>query len=101
MQALQDKRSIIVKAEGEALSAKLVSEAIGKNPVFIQLRYATFNRSWSLLWSVHVVITLNRQLEAAREIATIVSRSQNRVYLNADALLFTQTSLEESALSPK
>lgn len=64
--ALQDKRSIIVKAEGEAQSAKMISDAIMANPSFIKLR----------------------KLEAAREIATIVSRSQNRVFLNADTLLF-------------
>lgn len=67
--ALQDKRSIIVKAEGEAQSAKMISDAIMENPAFIKLR----------------------KLEAAREIASVVSRSQNRVYLNADALLFNQS----------
>jgi len=64
--ALQDKRSIIVKAEGEAQSAKMISEAVKENPAFIQLR----------------------KLEAAREIASIIARSQNRVFLNSDALLF-------------
>jgi len=64
--ALQDKRSIIVKAEGEAQSAKMISDAIRENPSFIKLR----------------------KLEAARDIATTIARSQNRVYLNSDALLF-------------
>lgn len=64
--ALQDKRSIIVKAEGEAQSAKMISDAIAQNPAFIKLR----------------------KLEAARDIAQIISRSQNKVYLNSDALLF-------------
>lgn len=73
--ALQDKRSIIVKAEGEAQSAKMISDAIAQNPAFIKLR----------------------KLEAARDIAQIVSRSQNKVYLNADALLFnTVPDSEES-----
>lgn len=66
--ALQDKRSIIVKAEGEAQSAKMISDAIAANPSFIQLR----------------------KLEAAREIASIIARSSNRVYLNSDMLLFNQ-----------
>jgi prohibitin 2 len=68
-QALQDKRSIIVKAEGEAQSAKMISDAIMQNPAFIKLR----------------------KLEAARDIATIIARSQNRVFLNSDALLFNQS----------
>jgi prohibitin 2 len=73
--ALQDKRSIIVKAEGEAQSAKMISDAIMANPSFIKLR----------------------KLEAARDIATIVARSHNRVYLNSDALLFNQApDLEQS-----
>jgi len=71
--ALQDKRSIIVKAEGEAQSAKMISDAIKENPAFIQLR----------------------KLEAAREIATIISRSHNRVFLNSDALLFNQSPDEQ------
>lgn len=58
-----------MKAEGEAQSAKMISDAIMANPSFIKLR----------------------KLEAAREIASIVARSQNRVYLNADALLFNQS----------
>ena len=36
--AEQDKRSIIVKAEGEAQSARMISEAIKKNPNFLNLR---------------------------------------------------------------
>lgn len=57
-----------MKAEGEAQSAKMISDAIMANPSFIKLR----------------------KLEAAREIAAIVARSHNRVYLNSDALLFNQ-----------
>jgi len=64
--ALQDKRSIIVKAEGEAQSAKMISDAIRENPAFIQLR----------------------KIEAAREIAQIMSKSQNKVYLDSETLMF-------------
>jgi len=71
--ALQDKRSIVVKAEGEAQSAKMISEAVQANPAFIQLR----------------------KLEASRDIAAIVARSQNRVFLNSDALLFNQSPEEQ------
>ena len=57
--------SIIIKAEGEARAAELVGKAIQKNPAFIQLR----------------------RIEAAKEVATTVSGSQNKIYLNADNLL--------------
>jgi len=71
--AQQDKRSIIVKAEGEAQSAKMISDAIRENPAFIQLR----------------------RLEAAREIATVISKSQNKIYLPADSLLLNLSTYEE------
>ena len=63
--ALEEKRSIIIKAEGEAQSLKLISKSIEQNPGFVELR----------------------RLDAAKEIATTVSRSANKVYLNADSLL--------------
>jgi len=71
--ALQDKRSIIVKAEGEAQSAKLISDSIKQNPSFLQLR----------------------KIEAAREIASIVSRSPNKLYANTDGLFLNLNDLEE------
>ena len=37
-QALQEKRSIVIRAEGEARAAELVGKAIQANPAFIQLR---------------------------------------------------------------
>lgn len=64
--ALQDRRSIVVKAEGEAESAKMISEAIKSNPGFLKLR----------------------KIEAAREIAQSVAKGGNRVFLNSDNLLF-------------
>eukprot|EP00737_Agarophyton_chilense_P002841 gb/GEZJ01003270.1/.p1 GENE.gb/GEZJ01003270.1/~~gb/GEZJ01003270.1/.p1 ORF type:complete len:366 (-),score=57.29 gb/GEZJ01003270.1/:758-1696(-) len=62
--AKQDKKSAIIRAEGEARSAQMIGDAMRDNPAFIQLR----------------------RIEAAREIATVVQRSQNRVYLDADTL---------------
>jgi hypothetical protein len=35
---LQEKQSYIVRAEGEAQSAKLIGEAIQANPAFLTLR---------------------------------------------------------------
>lgn len=63
--ALQEKKSIIIKAAGEAQSARLVGTAIKNNPGFVQLR----------------------RIEAAKEIATTVSQSSNKIYLSADTLL--------------
>lgn len=36
--ALQEKKSIVIKAQGEAQAAQLIGNAIQKNPAFIQLR---------------------------------------------------------------
>jgi len=63
--ALQDKRSIIIKAEGEARSAQMIGESIHNNPAFIELR----------------------KIEASREIANTIAKSQNKVYLSSDNLL--------------
>lgn len=66
-QAIQEKASIIVKAQGEAKSAELIGEAVKKNKGFLKLR----------------------KLEAARDIATILSQAgaHNKVLLDADTLL--------------
>jgi len=63
--ALQDKKSIIIKAEGEAASAQMIGKAIANNPGFVQLR----------------------RIDAARDIATTISNGTNAVYLPSDALL--------------
>ncbi|WVN88075.1 prohibitin-2 [Cryptococcus depauperatus CBS 7841] len=64
-QAVQEKQSIIVKAQGEARSAELIGEAVKTNKGFLQLR----------------------KLEAAREIASTLSTSGNKVLLDAKSLL--------------
>ena len=63
--ALQEKRATIVKAEGEAKSAELIGSAIKENPAFIQLR----------------------RIEAAREVASTITQSPNKVFLNSDSLM--------------
>jgi len=68
--AQQDKRSIIIKAEGDAQSAKMISDAIRSNPAFLELR----------------------RIEAAKAIASIIAKSNNRVYLNSDNLMFNMLS---------
>jgi prohibitin 2 len=57
--------SIVIKAQGEARAAELVGKAIQKNPAFIQLR----------------------RIEAAKDVASTVANSQNKIYLNSDNLL--------------
>jgi prohibitin 2 len=63
--AQQEKQTIITKARGEAESATLIGTALKKNPGFLKLR----------------------RIDAARDIADIISTSGNKVYLNADSLL--------------
>uniref|UniRef100_A0A7S0YTZ3 Prohibitin n=2 Tax=Polytomella parva TaxID=51329 RepID=A0A7S0YTZ3_9CHLO len=70
--ALQEKQTFIVKAQGEAQSAKLIGEAIKNNPAFIALR----------------------KIEAAREIAGTISNSANKVYLDAGNLLLNVNEYE-------
>ena len=69
-QALQDKRSTIVKAQGEAKAAKLLGEALATQPAYLDMR----------------------RIEAARDIATTMSRGRNRIFLEADTLLMNLTS---------
>ncbi|KAJ3504780.1 hypothetical protein NLJ89_g7761 [Agrocybe chaxingu] len=64
-QAIQEKQSIIIRAQGEAKSAELVGESLRKNKGFLELR----------------------RLEAARDIATLLSQSNNKVMLDSQSLL--------------
>ncbi|MED6187344.1 Prohibitin-1, subunit of the prohibitin complex (Phb1p-Phb2p) [Stylosanthes scabra] len=73
--AEQDKRSAVIRAQGEAKSAQLIGQAIANNPAFITLR----------------------KIEAAREIAHTISNAANKVYLNSDDLLLN---LQEMNLEP-
>ena len=68
--AEQDKRSSIIRAEGEAQAAEMVGRAMENNPSFVTLR----------------------RIEAAREISNILHNSNNQIYLSADALLINPTS---------
>jgi prohibitin 2 len=63
--ARQEKQSIIVRAQGEAKSAELIGEAIKNKPGFLELK----------------------RIEAAREVAGVISRSGNKVMLDSDTLL--------------
>lgn len=69
LKAQEQKKTIILRAQGEQESAKMIGDAIKNNPGFIELR----------------------QIEAAKEVATALSKSNNRVILNADALMLNVT----------
>ncbi|KAI0775541.1 proteolysis and peptidolysis-like protein [Trametes elegans] len=76
-QAIQEKQSIIVRAQGEARSAELIGEAVRQNKGFLQLR----------------------RLEAARDIATLLAASDNRVMLDSQSLLLNVTEDARDLLS--
>lgn len=63
--AVQEKRTIVIKAQGEAKSAELIGAAISKNPAFLQLR----------------------RIEAAREVAKTVQNNAGKMYLDSDMLM--------------
>lgn len=74
--AIQEKQSIIVRAQGEAKSAELIGNAVRKNKGFLELR----------------------RLEAAREIAKVVAEGGNAVMLDSAALLLDVT--DNTVLTP-
>jgi len=63
--AKQERQQKIVQAKGEAQIAKTVGEAISKNPAYLKLR----------------------RIEAAKKVAQTMSRSQNKIYLDANSLM--------------
>ncbi|KAL5699653.1 Prohibitin-1 [Ranunculus cassubicifolius] len=70
--AEQDKKSAVIRAQGEAKSAQLIGQSNKNNPAFIALR----------------------KIEAAREIARKISMSNNKVYLNSGDLLLNLQGIE-------
>ncbi|XP_036617144.1 prohibitin-2 [Trichosurus vulpecula] len=63
--AKQEQRQKIVQAEGEAEAAKMLGEALSKNPGYIKLR----------------------KIRAAQNISKTIATSQNRIYLTAENLV--------------
>ena len=66
-QAVQEKTSIIIKAEGEAISAELIGKSM--NPAYLELK----------------------RIEASRKIAEIVSNSNNKAFIDEETLLMSIT----------
>jgi len=65
LKAQEDKKRTIINAEGETQSALMIGDAMRNNPGFVELR----------------------RISTAKEIATSLSRSSNRMVLSADALM--------------
>lgn len=63
--AMQEKQSMIVKAQGEARAAELIGEAIKKSKDYVELK----------------------RLDTAKEIAGILANSPNRLVLDSETLL--------------
>jgi prohibitin 2 len=70
--ALQEKKALIIKAEGEAQSARLLGEAMARDPAYLELR----------------------RIETAQEIAHIIAESKNRVFLSSDSLLLNMVDFQ-------
>ena len=100
--ALQEKRAIIIHAEGEAKSAELIGASIKDNPAFIQLRrieaskevpYCSYHTHLILILTFLLTLTdpLTHSLMYLHcpliQVAATIAGSANKFYLDADALL--------------
>eukprot|EP00123_Amoebidium_parasiticum_P015468 comp22986_c0_seq1/m.36593 comp22986_c0_seq1/g.36593 ORF comp22986_c0_seq1/g.36593 comp22986_c0_seq1/m.36593 type:complete len:297 (-) comp22986_c0_seq1:459-1349(-) len=72
--AKQERAQAIVKAEGVAKSAELIGKQVRENPGFLQLR----------------------KIEAAVKVAHVLSNSNNRVFLDSNALLLNVNDIQLS-----
>jgi len=75
LQAQEEKKRTIIHAEGEKQSAQMIGDAIAANPGFIELR----------------------RIQVAKEVATNLSRSNNRLVLSTDSLLLNLMSQSSQA----
>jgi len=67
--ALEEKKKFIIQAEAETKSAEMIGSAIKTNPGFIELR----------------------RIQVAKDVASMLSKSSNRMVLSADSLLLNLT----------
>lgn len=77
--AIEQKKQILVKAQGEAMASRLYGEKMQQSPVFMELK----------------------RIEAARSIARIVGNGNNRVFLDSDTLMMNLTMGFNSNLEKK
>lgn len=79
MRAEEEKKQVIIRATGEARAAEFFGQAMQESPAYIDLK----------------------RIEAAREIASNLGQSRNRVYLDSDSLLLNLTSGLDQNLEKK
>lgn len=82
LQAQEEKKKVIIHAEGERKSAEMIGDAISNNPGFIELR----------------------RIQVAKDVATNLSKSNNRLVLSTDSLLLnlmTQSNQTTNILDKK
>ncbi|GAB5365917.1 hypothetical protein AAMO2058_001099600 [Amorphochlora amoebiformis] len=77
--ALQEKKAMVIQAQGEARAAELIGHSLEKDSSYLELK----------------------RLEAAKEIANNVARSNNQVYLTSDSLLLNLLDDTTSTLKSK
>mmetsp|Transcript_34429 Transcript_34429/g.71028 ORF Transcript_34429/g.71028 Transcript_34429/m.71028 type:complete len:301 (-) Transcript_34429:86-988(-) len=65
--ALEEKKSIVIQAQGEAEAARMIAGAIAQNPGFIELR----------------------EIQYAKDVAETIASSNFKVYLSSDVLLMS------------
>ncbi|XP_026189707.1 prohibitin-2 [Cyclospora cayetanensis] len=65
LKALEEKKSTIIRAQGEAEAAKLIGNAVKSNPAFLELR----------------------RIDTARDVAQTIAKSANKVLLSSESLL--------------
>lgn len=77
--AEKKKNEILVKASGEAKAAIQYGKAFKESPTYLELK----------------------RIETAKEIANILSRSNNKVYIDAETLLLNLTHGLDANLEPR
>jgi len=70
---------MIIKAQGEAESAKMIGEAVKAHPGYMELR----------------------KIEAAKDVADTIAKSNNKVYVSSESLLFNTLNAGKVASASK
>jgi len=79
LQATEEKKKCIIHAEGERKSAEMIGDAISNNPGFVELR----------------------RIQVAKDVATNLAKSNNRLVLSTDSLLLNLMSQSNQTLDKK
>lgn len=74
--AIQEKKSTIIKAEADVQAIQLIGAVVKDNPAYLQLQ----------------------QIELAKNISEILSKSKNRTMLNSDMLMLNLQNLSDDSL---